>query len=54
MNRLSSSIKTHKIAEWIKNKTHLYIAYKRSTSDLNTHTETESEEMEKDIPCKWK
>ena len=35
-------------------KSHLYIAYKRSTSDLNTYTETESEEMEKDIPCKWK
>ena len=36
-----------------KNKTHTYAVYKRPTSDLGTH-ETESEGMEKDIPCKWK
>ena len=33
-----------------KNKTHIYAVYKRPTSDLGT----ESEVLEKDIPCKWK
>lgn len=38
--------------EWLnkKNKTHLYPLYKRLISDQKT----ESEEMEKDIPCKQK
>ena len=36
-----------------KNKTCLYAVYKRPTSDLG-HIQTESEGMEKDIPCKWK
>ena len=33
--------------------TYIYATYKRLTSDLKTHT-TESEGMEKGIPCKWK
>ena len=32
---------------------HIYAVYKRPTSDLGT-LQTESEGMEKDIPCKWK
>ena len=36
-----------------KNKTHIHAVYKRPTSDLG-HILTESEGMEKDIPCKWK
>ena len=36
-----------------KNKTHIYAVYKGPTSDLLT-IQTESEGMEKDIPCKWK
>ena len=42
--------------DWLngyKNKTRIYVVYKRPTSDLGTH-KTESEGMEKDIPCKWK
>lgn len=35
-----------------KNKFHIYSDYKRLTSDLKT--QTESEKMEKSIPCKWK
>ena len=35
-----------------KNKTIIYVVYKRPTSDLGIHTQTESEGMEKDIPCK--
>ena len=37
-----------------KNKTRIYAVYKRPTSDLGTHKQTESEGMEKDTPCKWK
>ena len=33
-------------------KIHIYAAYKRPTSDLET--QTESKRMEKDIPCEWK
>ena len=42
--------------DWLngyKNKTLIYAVYKRPTSDLG-HMQTESEGMEKDIPCKWK
>ena len=41
--------------DWLneyKNKTHTYVVYKRPTSDLET--QTESEGMDKGIPCKWK
>ena len=40
--------------DWLngyKNKTHIYAVYKKPTSDLKT--QTESERMEKYIPCKW-
>ena len=55
VNGLNISIKRHRVAEWINpppNKTHIYAIYERLPSDLNT--QTESEGMEKDIPCKWK
>ena len=44
-----------KDTDWLngyKNKTHIYAVYKKPTSDLKTHM-TESERMEKYIPCKW-
>ena len=44
-----------KDTDWLngfKNKTHLHAVYKKPTSDLKTHM-TESERMEKYIPCKW-
>ena len=37
---------------WYKNKTHIYVVYKKPTSDLKTHVDWER--MEKYIPCKWK
>jgi len=40
--------------DWLngyKNKTPIYVVYKRSTSKQGTHT-TESAGLEKDIPCK--
>ena len=43
-----------KDTDWLngyKNKTYIDAVYKRPTSDLGT--QTESERMEKDIPCKW-
>ena len=45
-----------KDADWLhgyKNKTCIYAIYKKPTSDLG-HIQTESEGIEKDIPCKWK
>ena len=42
--------------DWLngyKNKAYIYAVYKRPTSDLG-HIQTQSEGMEKDIPCKWK
>ena len=35
-----------------KNKTHIEAVYKKPTSDVKTH-KTQSERMEKYIPCKW-
>ena len=31
--------KRHRLAEWIQKKTHIYIVYKKSTSDLETQTD---------------
>ena len=37
VNGLSAPIKRYKVTEWMKNKTHLYVACKRATSDLKTY-----------------
>ena len=37
VNGLSASIKRPRLAEWIQNKTQVYAAYKRPTSDLETY-----------------
>ena len=39
VNELNAPIKRHRVVDWIKNKTLLYAAYKRLTSELNTHTD---------------
>ena len=44
-----------KDTDWLngyKNKTHIYAVYKKPTSDLRD-IYTESERVEKYIPCKW-
>ena len=44
-----------KDTDWLngyKKKTHTYAVYRKPASDLKTHM-TESERMEKQIPCKW-
>lgn len=33
------SMKRHRIAQWIKNKTHQYTVFKRLPSDVRTHTD---------------
>ena len=53
MNGLNAPKDTGSLNRY-KNKTHIYAVCKRPTSDLGTHIQTESERMEKDIPCKWK
>ena len=39
VNGLNAPTKRHRLAEWIKNKTHISAVYKRPTSDLGTHTD---------------
>ena len=34
VNGLNSSVKRHRVTEWIRNKIHLYAVYKRPTLDL--------------------
>ena len=36
VNGLNAPTKRHKLAEWIKNKSHIYAVYKKPTSDLKT------------------
>ena len=44
-----------KDTDWLngyKSKTHIYAVYKKATQ-TSRHLQTESERMEKYIPCKW-
>ena len=52
VNRLNAPNKRHRLAEWIQ-KQDPYIST-RDPSQTQGHMQTESEVMEKDIPCKWK
>ena len=38
-NGLNAPTKRHRLADGYKNKTHIYAAYKRPTSDLGTDTD---------------
>ena len=38
VNGLNTPIKRHRVANWIKNKIHIYAAYKRHNSDLKILT----------------
>ena len=38
INGLNVPIKRNRLAEWIKNKTHMYAIFRRATSVLGTHT----------------
>ena len=37
VNRLNAPTKRHRLAKWIKNKTYIYVVYKKPTLDLKTH-----------------
>ena len=37
VNWINSPSKRHRVAEWIKNKTHIYAVYKKPTLDLKTY-----------------
>ena len=37
VNGVNAPIKRQRVAEWIQNKTHIYVAYKRLISDVKTH-----------------
>ena len=39
VNALNTPTKRHKLADGYKNETHTYAVYKRSSSDLGTHTD---------------
>ena len=39
INELNAPIKIHRLAERIKNKTHIYALYKMPTSGLRTQTD---------------
>ena len=52
VNELNAPTKRYRLAEQIKNKTHIYTVYK--TLQFQGHIETESERMEEDIPYKQK
>ena len=39
VNGLNAPIKRQRVTEWIKNKTHLYAAYKRLTLNTKTYTD---------------
>ena len=44
VNGLNAPLKRYRVTDWIKNKTQLYVAYKRLTSNPKTY---KSEGMEK-------
>ena len=39
VNGLIAPTKRNILADWVKNKTHIYAVYKRPTLDLGTHTD---------------
>ena len=39
VNGFNAPTKRHRLDEWIQKQVHIYAAYKRPTSDLETHTD---------------
>ena len=50
VNGLNAPTKSHRLAEWIQKQD----PYMCSLQETYERIQTESEGMEKDIPCKWK
>ena len=54
VNGLNAPTRKHRLAEWIqKQDPYIYILSKRNPLKTSQHIQTESERMEKYIPCKW-
>ena len=53
VNGLNAPTKRHRLAEWI-HKQDPYICCLQETHFRPRDTQTETEGMEKDTPCKWK
>ena len=51
-NGLNAPTKRQRLAEWIKKP--LYMLSKTDPPQTKGHIQTESEELEKDISCKWR
>ena len=55
VNELNASMKKHRVAEWIQKQTRsVYMLFTRDPLQIKGHQQTESEEMEKCVPRKWK
>ena len=53
VNGLNAATERHRLAEWIQ-KEHPYTCCLQETHFRPRDIQTESEGIEKDIPCKWK
>ena len=54
VNGLDAPTKRQRLAEQIKKTILTYMLSTRDPLQIQGHIHTESEGMEKDIPCKWK
>ena len=54
VNGLNAPIKRHRLAEWIQKQDPYICGLQETHFRPKGHIQTESEGMEKDIPCKWK
>ena len=52
LNGLNAPTKRQRLTEWIKKSRPLYMLSTRDPPQNNGHIQTESEGLEKDIPCK--
>ena len=52
VNGLIASTKRQRLAEWIQKQDPLYMLSTRDPPQNKGHIQTESEGLEKDIPCK--
>ena len=52
-NGLNAPTKIQRLAEWIKKTRPIYMLPIGNPLQISRHIQTESERMEKYIPCKW-
>ena len=55
VNGLNAPIKRHRVVEWIKKKKrYIYMLPTQNSPQNLRHMQTESERMEKHLPCQWR